>query len=156
MEQDGINNNSAICRFGPGGEYLYNWPPSDYQYKLPVQDKLTRVLMTISGIIGDFVKYSPDTVDQLEATETVSGNLKNGKSTLLATNAAPAADIKSYQHFSKQQMLFSDDCGVGESNINKPKHNIRAHRKVTRKGPALHIAGQNTLFDDNFKSAKSA
>ena len=156
MEQDRINNDGALCRFGPGGEYLYDWPPSNYQYKLPVQDKLTRVLMTISGMIGDFVKYPPDVVDRSGATETVSGDLKYEKAALFATNASSAANIKSHQHVPKQQMLFSDNCGVGKSDINKPKHNIRTHRKIAKKRSALHIAGQSTFFDDNFKSAKSA
>lgn len=156
MEQDRINNDNPLCRFGPGGEYLYDWPPSNYQYKLPVQDKLTRVLMTISDMISDFVKYPPDVVNRSETTETVSGELKYEKAALFATNTSSAANIKSHQHISEQQMLFSDNCRARKSNINKPKHNIRTHRKVAKKRSALHIAGQSTFFDDNFKSAKSA
>ena len=156
MKQNRISEDSPLCRFGPGGEYLYNWPPSNYKYKLPVQDKLTRVLMTISDMIGDFVKCPPDIVNQPQTTETVSGNPKHEKSALLATNTSPDANIKSHQYLPKQQMLFSDDCRACKSNINKPKHNIRTHRKPANKRPALHIAGQGSLFDDNFKSAKSA
>ena len=156
MKQNRFNDEKPLCRFGPGGQYLCDWPPSNYQYKLPVQDKLTRVLMTISDMISDFVKYPPDMVNQLKTIETASGNLKYEKSIPSGTDSSSASNIKSNQHISDQQMLFADDCRVVNADINKPKHNIRTHRKPANKRPPLHIAGQGTFFDDNFKSAKSA
>jgi len=156
MKQNRISNDGPLCRFGPGGEYLYDWHASDYEYKIPVQDKLTRVLMTISDMIGDFVNQGPISVNRSQARETMPGELKYEKSGLFAADTSSASSIKSHQHVSEQQMLFSDDCGVVKANVHKPKHNIRAHRKPAKKRSSLCIAGQGTFFDDNFKSAKSA
>ena len=156
MKQNRFTNEHPLCRFGPGGEYTYDWPPSDYKYKMPVQDKLTQVLMTISDMVTDFVKYQPDAVNPQQKTQIDSGNLKYEKSYTTPADPSSTANIKSHKNLPKQQMLFSDDCRTGKSNINKQKHNIRAHRKPANKRPALNIAGQGTFFDNNFKSARSA
>ncbi len=156
MKQNRFKDEKPLCRFGPGGQYLYTWPPSNYQYKLPVQDRLTRVLITISDMINDFVKYPPDTVNQSKTDENTSRSLKYAKSDLSETDTTSASNTKSDQYVSDQQMLFADDCRTVNADINKPKHNVRTHRKSANKRTALHITGQGTFFDDNFKSAKSA
>jgi hypothetical protein len=81
-----------------------------------------------------------------------TGNKGWGRS----AHSATVAHIEDGGGFSGEPMLFANDSGTGVRIRYKPKHRIRAHRTASKKRHAVGIAGQGSLFEIDFRSAKTA
>ena len=166
MNRDKDEQFEPICRFGPGGDYVHNWPPSTYQTGQPNQNPLSRVLASLSEIIAAMLGSEFDsTAVSSTNIQTSAQQIRRRKERLeyavtlnkadAPADPAPVANIKGNFKVHGQPMLFADDWRVGEQAGHKPKHRVRAHRRTPKKRPAFAPSG-GTLFEPNFKSAKTA
>jgi len=131
-----------VCRFGPGGDFVSIWPPQSQPPKKQPAKLLGRLNEIITEVLGSVSK------ENLEyAVKSSTGK---------PAYSSPTATIKSDSRFSGRSFLFPDDCRIGLAARNKPKHHIRAYRRTAKKRPAIAFAGHGSLFESNFKSAKTA
>jgi hypothetical protein len=70
--------------------------------------------------------------------------------------AKAIAAATSGRAFSAEPMLFPDPGGNGVRIKHKPKHRIRAYRRVAKKGSTVRFAEQGSLFESQYRSAKTA
>jgi hypothetical protein len=136
-----------VCRFGPGGDFVSAWPPQPQSPKKQPAKLLSRLNEIITTLIGSTcgLATSKENLDYVVESNT-------GK----PAYSTPTAAIKSDSRFSGWPLLFADDCRIGLGADNKPKHNIRAYRRTAKKRPAVTFAGHGSLFETDFKSAKTA
>jgi hypothetical protein len=131
-----------VCRFGPGGDFTSSWPPQSQPLKKQPVKLLSQLNEIITTLLGSASKENLNYVVESSA----------GK----PAYSSPTAAIKSDSRFSGWPLLFPDDCRIGLGADNKPKHHIRAYRRTAKKRPAISFAGHGSLFETNFKSAKTA
>jgi len=156
-----------VCKFGPGGDFVSVWPKEPTSFLKPAPNRLTKLLNSIAEIINatlgsefDSVievptDMAPETKRIFYQEEKLKYAVKDGKADKPAYPAATTA-IKNNLRLSKEPMLFADDCRVGSRTGCKPKHRIRAYRRTAKKRPALSLPGQGSLFEANFRSARTA
>ena len=142
-----------ICRFGPGGDFVSVWPPQSQPLKKQPAKLLSRLNEIITSLIGSTSKENLEYV-----VESSTGKSAGGRDFAMGEPAysTPTAAIKSDSRFSGRTLLFADDCRTGFGTDNKPKHNIRAYRRTAKKRPVISFADHGSLFEANFKSAKTA
>lgn len=150
-----------LCRFGPGGDFVSYWPKgSGESYPQSYESNLTKIIERLSQIISGVIQSRPDvkvTFADAEATilqktqneRTIIAKPKNKKQSHSATNSASLSDKK----VSGQQLLFADDWGAGERAGHKPKHNVRAHRRASKKRVSFKWHRQSSLFGAELRSA---
>ena len=95
---------------------------------------------------GDFVSFWPCEPGDVQApTEPISVRKANIR-----------YPVKSGSDICSQALLFSDDGWVKLRTGHKPKARIRAYRRIANKRPTLNPVGQGSLFEADFKGAKTA
>ena len=159
-------SNQPLCRFGPGGDFVSEWP-AGAQILDNHAGGLTKVLNSISDIITGLLGSQPD------ETTLISNEIKGCDATTPCrkeeseyaiehtdienrTYTPTITIIKGNRRFPGKQMLFADDWRAGSGNENKPKHHIRTHRRTAKKRPSGSLPGQGSLFETDFKGAKTA
>ena len=165
---DRLNNqNEPVCRFGPGGDFISAWPKDQAASLKPEQNRLAKLLNTINEIINAALGSEFDNATNITTgfipqpnrilyhEEKLKYDVKNSKPDN-QTYSAPVAVTKSASSLPGESLLFPDDCRISLRTKHKPKHRIRAHRRTAKKGSAIEVPGQGSLFNDNFKSAKTA
>ena len=169
MNNDRFKRIEPVCRFGPGGEYMFFWPAGSAEFSSGQSwpNSLSKVLGSIARIISATLspqQLSADvTIENIcqsaerisehkEQTHNAKPNGKPDKSSY----APPNAVIRSNRKFQGQPMLFADDRGTGRRTNNKPKHHIRAYRGTAKKRAGFDIARQSTFFEVDVKSQKIA
>jgi hypothetical protein len=142
-----------VCRFGPGGDFVSVWPPQSQPPKKQPVTLLSPQNEIITTLLGStsLVRAKCPAVARKENLEYVVES-----STGKPAYSAPTAAIKSDSRFSGRPLLFADDCRIGLGADNKPKHHIRAYRRTAKKRPAISFAGHGSLFETDFKSARTA
>jgi len=166
-----------VCRFGPGGEYVKDWPAKKNQLPVPGSNQLNKVLALIADVMGTTVSgelmiqsQGPACVGAhgkaapLQAnTESPADNyMQRGKQSGATdkpdhTNYTPStAGAKDSSRIAAEPMLFSDDSGSGRGAGRKPHYRIRAYRRSSRKRPAHKIEAQATLFEVDGASQSAA
>ena len=150
-----------LCRFGPGGDFVSYWPKgSGESYPESYENKLTKIIERLSRIISGMIQSQPDVQVTFSGTEatilqkvqderTIIAKATVKKQAHSATNAASLSDKK----VSGQQFLFADDWGAGERAGHKPKHNVRTHRRASKKRVSFKWHRQGSLFGAELKSA---
>ncbi|MHC4159010.1 MAG: hypothetical protein ACYSSO_08015 [Planctomycetota bacterium] len=99
---------------------------------------------------GDFVSFWPDEpTDVQSAAEAVPARKESIRYPFSSATGKSGSDICS------QATLF-EDYPIGQQAGHKHKQRIRIYRRTTNKRPALNPAGQGTLFEADFKGAKTA
>ena len=166
-----IENNSdyePLCRFGPGGDFVRGWPPQVEGQTHLLHNGIGRVLASLSLIINKLrhqQQFEAAAAVLNEPTESVSELFGATAITELSTenhddqgtidpetDAVASAD----SGISDEPLLFADDIRISMRIGHKPKHHVRAHRRTSKKRHGLEIAGQGSLFDADFKSARIA
>ena len=151
-----------VCRFGPGGEFTSTWPadwanPAD-QPKNPI----TKLLNVLAGV-ADMLRgqESHPNIEIIGPMEIVAGQeipiyeLQERRTDIADyTTAGPVAGHDN--QVSGQPGLFADDWRAGETIKHKPNHRVRAHRAVAKKRTCFAPAESRTLFELDFKGAKTA
>lgn len=134
-----------VCRFGPGGDFVRNWPGTPEQYLKQSQSPLTKLLFSISKLIN----ATQESQQQYSVNITEDKNAIQPDAKTVPTSASDH-DVQS------QTLLFADDSGTGTGTSHKQKHRVRAHRRTAKKKAPLRIAGQGSLFDADRQSIKTA
>ena len=160
--------NVPVCRFGPGGEYVKDWPAKKGQLPVPESNPLGKVLALIADVIGTTVSGElmiqagavsetkadiEEPADNYLIPEKQSGAANRGENT---NYAASTAGPKDSSRISAEPMLFADDSRSSGRAVHKPHHRIRAYRRAPRKRPARKIDTQATLFEVDTASQSAA
>ena len=147
-----------VCKFGPGGDFVSVWPKKSWPL---VQDNgLVRLLAAIGEMMG-VIHYAERTVAAAVLMENLSekGVSEDGdedNQTEEPSYAPSIRIVKGDKRFQPEPMLFTDDSGAGVAVRHQPKHRIRAYSRTAKKRHAPGASGQGTLFEPDFKSAKTA
>jgi len=155
-----------LCKFGPGGDFEVVWRPEPPEIvavsnrPLRLLSAVLEVLVVMLGVnrTGARVSWTNHACgsevidfDREKARNAVENSKLGG------TAYAPAATVADNGGaFSAEPMLFPDLGGDGVRVKHKPKHRIRAYRRVAKKGSALRFAEQGSLFESQFQSARTA
>jgi len=155
--------NVPVCRFGPGGDYVNDWPVKKTRPPVPESNPLGKVLALIADVIGTAI--SGELMIQSKApTEPrrMDNNIQRDKNSDPTdepdhTNyTASTAGAKDGSPVAAEPMLFADDSRGRRGAKRKPHHRIRAYRRTSRKRPARKIQGQATLFEVDTQSQSAA
>ncbi len=168
MDRSPENENQPLCKFGPGGEFVSIWPPRAEKPALSGASLFGRLLSFVTDVVPTLVGAAPSGVlsDPQSSTPFSNGPSRRKEKTgyeirpdskpKQSRNAPTASTVEDNSGFPRQQLLFADNCRAGLRIGHKPKHNIRAHRAASRKRLAFRVTGQGSLFEPDFKGAKTA
>ena len=160
-------HSEPVCRFGPGGDFISVWPGEYNASSQPSSSGLGKLLTLlgemITAVLGSELN-SPSGVatsvhclaGQIPAEEEKLKHAVRDSRTDEASYSAPTPVIESSGRFQGEPMLFGDDWGTGIGAGRKPKHRIRAYRRTSKKRHAFSLPGQGSLFEADFKSARTA
>ncbi len=129
MDADRDKQIEPLCKFGPGGDFVSIWPKESIVSSQELPNCLGKLLSSVSKTIST----SADSV-----------------------YLAPTTVTKSNRFVSGEPMLFPDDCRISLRTGHKPKPRIRAYRRTAKKRPAFGSSVQGSLFETDFKGAKTA
>jgi streptogramin lyase len=148
-----------VCRFGPGGDFVWCWPSGDCPQAMPA-NKLSAVLAKLSRIMNaaigqasgrSYVEVGSDTIIVQEVKD---GYSQGGFEGALNAKTGRVAQVNS--GFSAEPLLFADDRGACRPDGCKPKHSVRAYRRASRKRASLLPVEQGTLFGSYLEGAQTA
>jgi len=166
MVAQGTRQVEPLCKFGPGGDFEVAWRPEPPEIvatlnrPLRLLSAVLEVLVVMLGFrrTGAHISWTNhacgrEVIDfDREKAKNAAQNSKLGR-----TAYAPATTVaENGGAVSPEPMLFPDLGGDGVRAKHKPKHRIRTHRRVAKKGSALRFAEQGSLFEGQFQSAKTA
>ena len=69
-------SNVPLCRFGPGGDFVEDWPERAPEPVEPAADPLRKVLSTIARMIG--ATLAPELITEVESANIVLTGLPTG------------------------------------------------------------------------------
>ena len=165
MNKNRFNSNhddKPLCRFGPGGEFVSDWPAKNVNLPPAMDNPIGKVLALLADMIGTaispelFTSHNPTDPDtetngnQQPVEEKTTHAHKDTDNTLSMAGAMPDSTIPG------QSMLFPDDRRVGRPAKRKQKHRIRAYRRPAKYRPDYQIDGQGTLFETHQQSHSAA
>jgi hypothetical protein len=154
--------NPPLCRFGPGGSYVTNWPAgTSVASKKPIASVLDTISKMLDTVINEELLQN-STVEKIHAAiqnaqlpDFMEDEIEFDKSN--DVNATTVSGLKTGGQFKKlQPMLFDYASGTCEHSGNKQNNSIRAHRRLKRKRPAFSRPWQGTLFEPYIQSVKVA
>jgi hypothetical protein len=177
MEREIITKIGPVCRFGPGGDYVSAWPASgklvesaDWENPADHPKSTAARLLDVLAGIRDILRSSParrniEVIGPMEIGEGTAtereGQLYGAKNRgtdpdFVGTYTTAGSVAKCNRWFSGQPGLFADDWRAGGTIKYKPNYRIRAHRAAAKKRSCFGPGGQGTLFETDFKGAKTA
>ncbi len=164
-----------VCRFGPGGEFITDWPAGNRNSA----DPIGKILKTITKIIDAAItskllqdsviekinlavngtELTADTENKFDINKSDFGELsvrspKDSRADEPDAQTAPGAQTG--RKLSEEPMLFNNDTGAGTIFGHKPKHGIRAYRRAKRKRTPFGQSRQGSLFEPYTESSKVA
>jgi len=156
-----------VCKFGPGGDFVTDWPGSGQKLGANEPNAIARLLATLGAIINNMVgcEFQPNSfASQAELVrekrfpsykKTVESSTKRG---YFDNSDAPMRGLSKSANrgASSQPRLFSDDWTTRSKAGHKPKHHVRAYQRTSRKRPAAIASDQGMLFEIDRKSARIA
>ena len=137
--------NVPVCRFGPGGDYVKDWPAKKSQLPEPESNPLGKVLALIVDVMGTTVSGELMIQSQGPTDEPDHTNY-----------TASTAGAEDSSRISAEPMLFADDSRSSRGVRHKPHYRIRAYRRSSRKRTARKIDTQATLFEVDTQSQSAA
>jgi len=154
-----IERIGPVCRFGPGGDYESVWPGDWMEQAAQPKNAIGRLLDVVAGMTdvlrgGRSIEVVGPMDIELENKSYESD--ERGASIRRGAYAEAGSVAKRDRRFSEQPGLFADDRRAGGVAGRKPNYRIRAHRAVAKKRACFEPAGQGTLFELDFKGAKTA
>jgi hypothetical protein len=160
--KDSSYENDPLCRFGPGGEFIWHWPGDEILFAdKPLQNELSKVLARLKEIISGALRS--EKTKEIAAGQNLIQSSAGSKETgygneetrfrqpHAATSAVASCDIR----IPSGQLLFADDWRAGKVAEYKPKHRVRAYKPASKKRPSYELLGQGTLFGADLKSIPS-
>ena len=151
--------NRPLCRFGPGGDFVSDWPAEALCQEQIGIGSLGKTLSRITEIIGAVIV--PELIGQRkEANILLGNNFKESIESVHYTSgdnhAETTANAGANQTVSREPTLFGDDTGVSSPVRRKPNNRIRARRSVKKKSSASSCPWQGTLFETYNQSSQVA
>ena len=147
------------CRFGPGGDFVSFWPGEAAVRTEPSLNPLRSQRHEMAGscerpngFTGLLRTIREKILRRKGKLNYAIGNNKADK----PSYATSTTVIKSDSVFCGEPMLFADDWRIRLRAGHKPKHRIRAYQRASKKRAAVGLCGQGSLFEANFKSARTA
>ena len=135
-----------ICKFGPGGEYISDWPAVPlYSAAISQPNPLGRVLEMITRMIGKpplghlavtQTRRQAD-ADTQKIIQTHREKYERAAKQDSSAYAAPIAAIGNNSPFSGEPTLFRDHTGTCVADQNKPNYRVRASRRSAKKRSSL-------------------
>jgi len=152
-----------VCKFGPGGDFVWHWP-GQFSERSEVQpSRLGRIFNVLSEIIkqlrGTEIEVGTAESAQVQHNFSINCNLQN---TDRSNGPCPGTDhpkiriIRTGSGLSSQSLLFPDDWRAGGKVMHKPKHRIRTYKAAAGKSSAFRAPRQDTLFETDRPSARIA
>jgi hypothetical protein len=144
-----------LCRFGPGGDYVRQWPGAGDKAPKPA-NPLRKVLEVIAEMMGtaidpamfaDISVEGPTDVSAIGNDEVKEQGCERVDNKGCADNPAATGDTEADRAVPGQSMLFGDHGRTRRSRRRKSHHRIRAYRKPAKKRSSGQIEGQGTLFE---------
>jgi len=164
VKRNGFDDSSIpLCRFGPGGEYVSNWPKGSSFKPLqkPIGSLLNAIAKMLDSVINEELMQN-STLEKIHSailnsqisdfTEGIEIELNKSND----LNASPVSGLKAGGQFTAQKMLFDNPAGTCGHSRNKPNNGVRAYRKLKRKRPAFGRPWQGSLFEPYQQSLKVA
>lgn len=155
-----------VCRFGPGGDFINDWPPGHRGSIRPAPNSLAAVLARLSKIINALTGPAFDAIATPQGIQSTAEQLLHRKGKLeyaaqtirtdKSADAPPAPIVKGDSKLPAQSMLFPDDSRVGIRPRRKPNHHIRTYCRAAKKSFAFNVLRQGSLFEPDLKSAQTA
>jgi len=145
-------NTEPLCRFGPGGDFTYDWRLEQKEISAP-SNILSKTLNSLNEIINSFSALNLDKNTFFETISDIKGTFAHAQT---STHSLSTELVENNSSFSDQPLLFTDDGGISTGAWNKPKYRIRTHCRTAKKRTARNLTGQSSLFENNFENAKSA
>jgi hypothetical protein len=155
-----------LCKFGPGGDFIAVWQPEaseSYEPSNCLAKLLTSAVEVVAVVLG-LKRASPyvflrNAFCSDELTVCRKEKAKNAVENSEAhdtTDPAPTTATEDGGLFSGEPMLFPNLSRNGSRIKHQPKHRIRTYRRASKKGSALRFSKQGSLFESQFKSARTA
>ncbi len=164
MRKNGFGKSlRPLCKFGPGGDYVTNWPEGSSDAGEIFDNPLTSVLTALGSVINTRMgaKAFNQIVTGPEPVKPVFLDNKTEKpesESKISHKHHPktTGNAKGGKKLRKEPMLFGDDCRAGRTPKRKQKHRVRAHRSASPKRANKESPRQGTLFEINRKSGTAA
>ena len=153
-----------ICRFGPGGDYVDDWPLKiDYTPQIDA-GPIGKLLEHIACFMGVNVEGLNDIPNGSETIELSTKQVKNkddikepSHEPAMASNAQTNTNSANHSRYTEQPTLFYDSRPTRKSAGQKPKHSLRARRRTKRKRSSCQGSSwQGSLFETGPQSTKVA
>jgi hypothetical protein len=155
-----------LCKFGPGGDFEEAWRPEPPEV-CEMSSRFIRLLSAVFEVFAVVLGFRRSNAHVIFGNTARDRGLidfdmekaRNAaeSSRLRNTAYAPAATVaQDGGAVSGEQMLFPDLGGDGVRAGHKPKHGVRAYRRTSKKRSAVRFGKQGSLFEGQFKSAKTA
>jgi len=153
-----------LCKFGPGGDFVYCWPPREGMQPSSLTKLLNKLVplvasqpeLKLQSKTPEIATVAAKNNRRIKAPTEESENAPSHNAGDKSTDATPATIIKSDSLFAGQPLLFPNDSRARRTVKHKSKHRVRAHRGVAKKRTTHGLPGQGSLFETDFKSAKTA
>jgi hypothetical protein len=156
----------ALCKFGPGGDFVAFWRPAVTE-SCGGSGRLVKLLWSmVDGLSVLFglgcSGFSARLEEAVAFNQINAGHKEKLDNAFRSDEAGGTADSASTATaadgglFGREPMLFPDYSGAGVRIRHKPKHRIRAYRRTPKKRSVVRLAEQGTLFEPHFKSARTA
>jgi|GEM_PF-3566838 len=164
--------NLPICRFGPGGDFVTDWPVGtagkvSKASRRPIGTVLKAIAKMLDAVITEELLNS-STIEKINLAINGESEISNFKSQISnmenkidvnksdESNASTTAGIEAGGQLQTQPMLFDNASGTGTIAGNKQNIHIRTHRRVKRKKTAFSQPWQGSLFESYSQSSKVA
>ena len=166
MTREIDRHGGPVCKFGPGGDFVTVWQPrpskssgpSNYLVKLLTSTvEMVVILLGLErsspSVCSKSARYCSECI--VRQKEEVRNAVRNKK---VHDTIEPAATTvaEADRSFSREPMLFPNDNGIGIRIKHKPKHRVRTYRRTAKKRLALVPSEQGSLFETDFKGARTA
>ena len=162
MISDRERQAEPLCKFGPGGDFVAVWEPKPSERPdAPARLLGSAVLSSAFRVLRHAARRTKNENNLCPNEPTVRNTEKpndeiENSTARDSTDAAPAPAPASGGPFSGEPLLFPDLSRNGIRIKHKPKHRIRASRRVAKKGAAFRIPKQGSLFEGQFTRARIA
>ena len=160
-----------VCRFGPGGDFVADWPPrkklsadTTLHSTLRSTSPISKVLETIAKIIGTVIapellqRNNADKISialtDIQQAENMEDKIDFNQSD--KPDAQTVTSAQAYRKLPQEPMLFDNNTGAGTVAGHKQNNSIRAHRRPKRKRVSFGTIRQGSLFNLDSKSSKVA
>jgi hypothetical protein len=155
------DGNVPLCRFGPGGGYVTNWPARvSKASKKPISSVLDTLAKMLDTVINEELLQNStllkinNAIQNAQLTDFTEDEVEYDKSN--DVNTPSVSGFETGGQLQAQQMLFDNASGVSKPAGHKQNHSIRAHRRLKRKGSSFSRPWQGSLFESYQQSVKVA